>query len=127
MYVRNGLKDLDDIHLGRSRYSLANRNSKHKEDDRSELVFTFLDILEHLQPKFFMLENVPPFLTGHRHQSVHRQCCRIQESSSSVKPRVMTSQSSVNFPKTGLKTASNSGKHYKKRVMRAVFALLMAH
>ena len=42
----------------------------------------------------------------------------------SVKPRVMTPQSSVNFPKTHLKTASNSEKQYKKRVMRAVFALL---
>ena len=29
----------------------------------------------------------------------------------SVKPRVMTPQSSVNFPKTHLKTAQNSGKH----------------
>ena len=41
---------------------------------------------------------------------------------SSAKPRVMTPQSSVNFPKTHLKTAQNSEKHYKKRVMRAVFA-----
>ena len=36
----------------------------------------------------------------------------------------MTSQSSVNFPETSLKTAQNSAKHYKKQVMRAVFALL---
>jgi hypothetical protein len=36
----------------------------------------------------------------------------------------MTPQSSVNFPKTHLKTAKNSEKYYKKRVMRAVFALL---
>ena len=43
---------------------------------------------------------------------------------SSVKPRVMTSQSSVNLPKTGLKTAQNSAKHYKKQVMSAVFALI---
>ena len=42
----------------------------------------------------------------------------------SVKPRVMTSQSSVNFPKTHLKTAQNSAKHHKKQVVRAVFALL---
>ena len=42
----------------------------------------------------------------------------------SAKPRVMTPQSSVNLPKTHLKTAQNSAKHYKKRVMRAVFALL---
>jgi DNA (cytosine-5)-methyltransferase 1 len=48
-------------------YSLANRHSIHRDDDRTELVFTFLDILEHLEPTFFMLENVPPFLTGHRH------------------------------------------------------------
>ena len=41
----------------------------------------------------------------------------------SVKPRVMTPQSSVNFPKTHLKTAQNSAKQYKKRVLRAVFAL----
>ena len=41
----------------------------------------------------------------------------------SVKPRVMTPQSSANFPKTHLKTAENSAKHYKKQVMRAVFAL----
>ena len=41
----------------------------------------------------------------------------------SVKTRVMTPQSSVNFPKTQLKRASNSGKHYKKRVLRAVFPL----
>jgi len=41
----------------------------------------------------------------------------------SVKPRVMTPQSSVNFPKIHLKRASNSGKQYKKRVMRAVSAL----
>ena len=44
----------------------------------------------------------------------------------SVKPRVMTPQSSVNFPKTHLKTAQNSGKQYKKRVLRAVFALLVS-
>ena len=43
---------------------------------------------------------------------------------SSVKPRVMTPQSSVNFPKTHLETAQDSAKQYKKRVMRAVFALL---
>ena len=43
--------------------------------------------------------------------------------SSSVKPRVMTSQSSVISPKTHLETAQNSAKHYKKQVMRAVFAL----
>ena len=42
---------------------------------------------------------------------------------SSVKPRVMTPQSSVKFPKTHLKRAKNSGKQHKKRVMRAVFAL----
>jgi len=36
----------------------------------------------------------------------------------------MNSQSSVNSPKTGLKTAQNSAKHYKRQVMRAVFALL---
>jgi len=42
----------------------------------------------------------------------------------SVKPRVMTSQSSVNFPKVELKTSKNSEKHDKKRVMRAVFAAL---
>ena len=42
----------------------------------------------------------------------------------SAKPRVRTPQSSINFPKTHLKRASNSGKQYKKRVMRAVFALL---
>ena len=41
----------------------------------------------------------------------------------SVKPRVMTPQNSVNFPKTHLKTALNSGKQYKKWVLRAVFAL----
>ena len=41
----------------------------------------------------------------------------------SAKPRVMTSQSSVNPPKTGLKTAQNSAKHYRKQVMGAVFAL----
>ena len=38
----------------------------------------------------------------------------------SVKPRVMTPQSSVNFPKTHLKRAKNSAKQHKKRVMRAV-------
>ena len=48
-------------------YSLANRFSHHKADDRTELVWTFLDILEHLQPTFWLLENVPPFMTGHRH------------------------------------------------------------
>ena len=32
----------------------------------------------------------------------------------SAKPRVMTSQSSVNLPKTHLKTAQNSEKHYKR-------------
>ena len=42
---------------------------------------------------------------------------------SSAKPRVMTPQSSVDFPKTHLKTAQNSAKHCKKQVMRAVFAL----
>ena len=42
---------------------------------------------------------------------------------SGVKPRVMTPQSSVNFPKTHPKTAQNGEKQYKKRVMRAVFAL----
>ena len=36
----------------------------------------------------------------------------------------MTPQSSVNFPKVDLKRPLNSGKQYKKRVMRAVFALL---
>ena len=41
----------------------------------------------------------------------------------SVKPRVMTPQSSVNFPKIDLKTAQNSRKQYKKWVLRAVFAL----
>ena len=35
----------------------------------------------------------------------------------------MTPQSSVKFPKTHLKRAQNSGKHYKKRILRAVFAL----
>ena len=35
----------------------------------------------------------------------------------------MTPQSSVNFPKTHLKTAQNGEKHYEKRVLRAVFAL----
>ena len=35
----------------------------------------------------------------------------------------MTPQSSVIFPKIHLKTAKNSGKQYKKRVLRAVFAL----
>ena len=44
----------------------------------------------------------------------------------SVKPRVMTPQSSVNFPKIDLKTAQNSAKQSKKRVMRAVFALKLA-
>ena len=39
----------------------------------------------------------------------------------SVKSRVMTAQSSVNFPNQG--EAQNSGKQYKKRVLRAVFAL----
>ena len=38
----------------------------------------------------------------------------------------MTPQSSVNLPKTHLKTAQNSAKQYKKRVLRAVFALLPA-
>ena len=42
----------------------------------------------------------------------------------SVKPRVLTSQSSVNFPKILLKTARTSAKHLKKQDMRAVFALL---
>ena len=41
----------------------------------------------------------------------------------SAKPRVMTPQNSVNFPKTHLKRAKNSEKHYKKWVLRAVFAL----
>ena len=41
----------------------------------------------------------------------------------SVKPRVMTSQSSVNSPKPHLKTAQNSEKRYKKQVVRAVLAL----
>ena len=50
----------------------------------------------------------------------HRQMGREM---SSVKPRVMTPQSSVSFPKTHLKAAQNSAKYYKKRVMRAVFAL----
>ena len=44
-------------------------------------------------------------------------------SRSSVKPRVMTPQSSVNFPKIDLRRAQNSAKQYKKRVMRAVFAV----
>jgi len=44
---------------------------------------------------------------------------------SSVKPRVMTSQSSVNFPKIGLKTAQNGEKYSKKQVMRAGFALVV--
>jgi len=35
----------------------------------------------------------------------------------------MTSQSSVNIPKAGLKTAQNSAKHAEKQVMRAIFAL----
>ena len=43
---------------------------------------------------------------------------------SSAKPRVMTSQSSDHFPKTHLKTAQNCAKHYKKQVVRAVFALM---
>ena len=38
----------------------------------------------------------------------------------SVKPRVTTSQSSVNFPKAHLKRAQNSANHYKTQVMRAV-------
>ena len=41
----------------------------------------------------------------------------------SVKPRVMTSQSSVNFPKTHLKTAQNGEKYHKKKIVRAGFAL----
>jgi hypothetical protein len=36
----------------------------------------------------------------------------------------MTSQSSANFPKMDLKAAQNKAKQYKKRVLRAVFALL---
>ena len=35
----------------------------------------------------------------------------------------MTPQSSVNFPKTGLKGLKTVETHTKKRVMRAVFAL----
>ena len=42
----------------------------------------------------------------------------------SVKPRDMTPQSGVNLPKIHLKTAQNGEKHYKKRVMRANFALI---
>ena len=42
----------------------------------------------------------------------------------SVKPRVMTPQSSVNLPKTHLKTDQNGAEHYQTQVMRAVFALL---
>ena len=41
----------------------------------------------------------------------------------SVKPRVMTPQSSVNFPKIDLKSPLKVQKQYKKRVLRAVFAL----
>ena len=48
-----------------------------------------------------------------------------ENNGSSVKPRVMTSQSSVNFPKIGLKTAQNGEKYSKKQVMRAGFALVV--
>ena len=58
-----------------------------------------------------------PFICGVLYNEMHKI---------SVKPRVMTPQSSVNFPKTHLKRAKNSGKQYKKRVLRAVFALLAA-
>ena len=40
---------------------------------------------------------------------------------SSVKPRVMSSQSSVKFLKTHLKTAQNSAKRYKKAVHESRF------
>ena len=42
---------------------------------------------------------------------------------SSAKLRVMTSQSSVNLPKTGLKTAQTVQNTLKQQAMRAVFAL----
>ena len=42
----------------------------------------------------------------------------------SAKPRVMTPQSSVNFPKIDLKSPFKVQKQYKKWVMRAGFALL---
>ena len=50
-------------------YSLANRHSDHRSDYRTELVFTFLDILQELGPKFFLLENVSTFMAGHRHHT----------------------------------------------------------
>ena len=50
-------------------YSLANRHPDHRSDDRTELVYTFLDILQELGPTFFMLENVPTFMVGHRHHT----------------------------------------------------------
>ena len=42
----------------------------------------------------------------------------------SVKPRVTTSQSSVISPKIHLTRAPNSAKHYKKQVIRVIFALI---
>ena len=68
-----------------------------------------------------------PFSTCDRqkHTEDQRKVGRKLLKCSSVKPRVMTPQSSVNFPKTHLKTAPNSAKHYKKRVLRAAFALLV--
>ena len=58
------------------------------------------------------------------HDGIYYVAAQVRLDVSSVKPRVMTSQCSVNFPQTGLKAAQNSAKHYKKRVMRAVFALM---
>ena len=48
---------------------------------------------------------------------------RHQAISSSAKPRVMTPQSGVNFPKIDLKSPLKVQKQHKKWVMRAVFAL----
>ena len=52
--------------------SLLNTANNSKDgfeaDKRTETVFEFLDVLEHLSPPFFCLENVPAFLSGSAHR-----------------------------------------------------------
>ena len=62
---------------------------------------------------YFVSNKTPEIRGGSEDQIPERE-------SESVKPTVMTSQRSVNFPKAHLKRAQSSAEHSKKQLMRAV-------
>ena len=54
-----GLRDIDMVIAGSPCQGFSNAGGRLNFDDpRSKLFFTFVDILEHYKPKYFLLENV---------------------------------------------------------------------